>query len=148
MNIFRHKQVTSCLLHKPWDILVKLYQYYTCWWTRSWLHQAISGHPINLVRQAGPYFNINNRYDDSHYKDKMAVRSSIFIIGIPIEMTGRFLISVRGDLNMMMSSNGNIFRVTGALCGEFSDHLWIPRTKANDVELWGFLWSAPEWTIE
>ena len=27
---------------------------------------------------------------------------------------------------MMTSSNGNIFRVTGHLCGEFAGHLWIP----------------------
>ena len=33
---------------------------------------------------------------------------------------------------MMKSSNGNIFRVTGHLCGEFTDHRWIPRTKASD----------------
>ena len=33
-------------------------------------------------------------------------------------------------LIMMMSSNGNIFRVTGHLCGEFTGHRWIPRTKA------------------
>ena len=30
---------------------------------------------------------------------------------------------------MMMSSNGNIFHVTGLLCGEFTGHRWIPRTK-------------------
>ena len=28
---------------------------------------------------------------------------------------------------MMTSSNGNIFRVTGHLCGEFTGHRWIPR---------------------
>ena len=43
---------------------------------------------------------------------------------------------------MMTSSNGNIFRVTGPLCGEFTGHRWIPRTKASDAELWCFLWSA------
>ena len=32
-------------------------------------------------------------------------------------------------LSMMTSSNGNIFRVTGLLCGEFTGHQWIPRTK-------------------
>ena len=45
--------------------------------------------------------------------------------------------------HIMTSSNGNIFRVTGHLCGEFTGHRWIPRTKASDVELWWFLWSAP-----
>ena len=42
----------------------------------------------------------------------------------------------------MPSSNGNIFRVTGHLCGEFTGLRWIPRTKASDAELWCFLWSA------
>ena len=28
---------------------------------------------------------------------------------------------------MVTSSNGNIFRVTGPLCGEFTGHRWIPR---------------------
>ena len=45
------------------------------------------------------------------------------------------------DINAMMtSSNGNIFHVTGPLCGS----QWIPRTKGSDAELWCFLWSAPE----
>ena len=50
--------------------------------------------------------------------------------------------------NMMMSSNGNIFRVPGLLCGEFTGHRWIPLTKASDADLWRFLWSAPETTVE
>ena len=48
-----------------------------------------------------------------------------------------------GCSDMMTSSNANIFRVTGPLCGEFTGHRWIPRTKASDAELWCFLWSAP-----
>ena len=47
-------------------------------------------------------------------------------------------------INMISSSNGNIFRVTGHLCGEFTGPRWIPRTKARDAELWCFLWSVPE----
>ena len=47
-------------------------------------------------------------------------------------------------IDMMTSSNGNIFRVTGHLCGEFTGPRWIPRTKASDVELWCFLWSVSE----
>ena len=42
----------------------------------------------------------------------------------------------------MTSSNGNIFRVTGHLCGEFTGPRWISHTKASDAELWCFLWSA------
>ena len=33
--------------------------------------------------------------------------------------------------DMMASSNGNIFRVTGHLCGEFTGLRWIPRTKVT-----------------
>ena len=32
---------------------------------------------------------------------------------------------------MMTSSNGNIFRLTGPLCGEFTGPRWIPRTKGQ-----------------
>ena len=39
---------------------------------------------------------------------------------------------------------GNIFRVTGLLCGEFTGDRGIPLTKASDAELWCFRWSAPE----
>ena len=37
---------------------------------------------------------------------------------------------------MMTSSNGNIFRVTGPLCGEFTGNRRIPCTRASDAELW------------
>ena len=47
-------------------------------------------------------------------------------------------------LLMMTSSNGNIFRFTGPLCGEFTGHRWIPLTKAGDATLWCFLSHAPE----
>ena len=35
------------------------------------------------------------------------------------------------DMDMMTSSNGNIFRVIGPLCGEFTGHRWIPLTKGQ-----------------
>ena len=42
-------------------------------------------------------------------------------------------------LTMVTSSNGNIFCVTGPLCGEeFTGHWWIPLTIASDAELWCF----------
>ena len=49
---------------------------------------------------------------------------------------------------MMTSPNRNIFRVTGPLRGEFTGHRWIPLTKASDAEIWCFLWSMPEQTVE
>ena len=45
---------------------------------------------------------------------------------------------------MMTSSNGNIFRDTGPLCG----HRWIPLTKTSVAELWCFHWSAPDQDVE
>ena len=48
---------------------------------------------------------------------------------------------------MMMSSNGNIFRVTGSFWGESTGHRWIPLTKASDAEVRCFL-SAPEQMVE
>ena len=45
---------------------------------------------------------------------------------------------------MMKSSNGNMFLVTGPLCGEFAGRQWIPLTKSSDAEHWCFLSSAPE----
>ena len=35
----------------------------------------------------------------------------------------------REPWNMMTSSNGNIFRVTGLYCGEITGHRWIPLTN-------------------
>ena len=46
--------------------------------------------------------------------------------------------SPRDSQHMMTSSNENIFRVTGPLCGEFTGHQWIPHTKVSDTELWFF----------
>ena len=55
-----------------------------------------------------------------------------------------FMFMMRWAPHIMTSSNGNIFRVTGHLCGEFTGPRWIPRTKASDAELWCFLWYASE----
>ena len=46
--------------------------------------------------------------------------------------------------SMMTSSNGNIFRATSHLCGEFTGPQRIPRTTASDAEVWYFLWYASE----
>ena len=46
-------------------------------------------------------------------------------------------------VNMMTSSNGSIFLVTGPLCGEFTGRRWIHLIKSSDAELWCFLWSTP-----
>ena len=45
---------------------------------------------------------------------------------------------------IMTSSNGNVFRVTGHLCGELTCPRWITHTKASDADLSCFLWSMSE----
>ena len=64
--------------------------------------------------------------------------------GYPTKTDHRVIISCY----MMTSSNGNIFRVTSPLRGEFTGHRWIPLTKASNQKLLSFLWSAPEQTVE
>ena len=51
----------------------------------------------------------------------------------------KYDITFRGTTSMM-SSNGNIFHVTGPLWEESTGDRWFPLTKASDVELWCFLW--------
>ena len=81
---------------------------------------------------------------------KQIVRQmTIVIYGRPAGMPQAplLVVSVVLSYRMMTSSNGNIFRVTGHLCGEFTGPRWIPLTKASDAELWCFLWSVPEQTV-
>ena len=47
-----------------------------------------------------------------------------------------------------MSSNGNMFCITGPLWGKSIGHRWISLTKASDTKLWCFLWSTLEQMFE
>ena len=49
------------------------------------------------------------------------------------------MISTRKMGFIMTSSNGNIFRITGHLCGDFTVHRSMPCTKASDTELCFFI---------
>ena len=55
------------------------------------------------------------------------------------------LYSMRGALrySWRRHQNGNIFRITGPLCGQLTGQRWLHLTKASDAELWCILWSAP-----
>ena len=62
-------------------------------------------------------------------------------------------LSAGHNIYMMTSSNGNISRITGPLCGEFTGHRWFPGKKASDAELWCSLykWLSKQswgWWIE
>ena len=62
---------------------------------------------------------------------------------VPREHTAKYIIQV-----MMISLDGNIVHITGHLLRESTNHRWIPLTKANDVELWCFLWCVSEEVVE
>ena len=80
-----------------------------------------------------------------NYKDKMKLS---IVSNISPFIASYVLSCSTTQIFMMTSSNGNIFRVTGLLCGEFTGRRCIPHTKASDAELWCYLWPAPEPTVE
>ena len=54
-----------------------------------------------------------------------------------------------GKILARWSHRMEIFFALLVLCGgESTGHQWIPLAKASDAELWYFLWSAPEPTVE
>ena len=63
--------------------------------------------------------------------------------------TGMQVVNRVISCSMMTSSNGNIFRVTGPLCEEFTGHRWIPAQRPMPAaELWCFLWYASEQKVK
>ena len=96
------------------------------------LQWRYNGH--NGVSNHQPHHSLLNRL----FRHGSKKRSKLRVMGLFADD-----IMIRG-LSMMTSSNGNIFRVTGHLCGEFTGPRWIPHTKASDAELWCLLWSVPE----
>ena len=83
------------------------------------------GSGIDAIREMLPHVTVNESTENSCGNEQPT-----------------FTLEVSWANFMMMSSNGNLFRVTGPLCGEFAGH------KASDAELWCFLWSAQEQTVE
>ena len=63
--------------------------------------------------------------------------------------------SVECAVNMMTSSNGSIFRVTGPLCGEFTDSVTRSFDVFFDLRLnkrlskqpWGWWFETPSWSL-
>ena len=58
------------------------------------------------------------------------------------------MVVVGGMMTSLGHASGNNFRVISTLWGEATGHWWIPLTKTSDAELWCFLWSAHDQTIE
>ena len=90
---------------------------------------------------------LTTEYGDLLKVIKMMSSNSLFPLFSKIGRgNGQGVVEISND--MMTSSNGNLFRVTGPLCREFTGHRWNPLTKASDAELSCFLWSTPELTVE
>ena len=113
------------ILCRPQYVNVNIHCYYSNIWDRS--RRYLTKIPMRSCakqQMSSAYFHVCF-WSSSHYDFLVVFAPSFCII-------------------MMTSSSGNIFRVTGLLCGEFTGPRWIPRTKASDADLWCFLWSAPE----
>ena len=71
-----------------------------------------------------------------HPSTALSMRN-IRLYTLPLKVEICFIYSVNrtsqviANIYMMMSSNGNIFCVTGPLCGEFTGHWWIPPPKGQ-----------------
>ena len=91
--------------------------------------------------------------DNTHQHSTLLLTSHVLMKLFMINKPMRTLLSIKiNDVDkrqkmqmycflkhMMTSSYGNIFRVTGPLCGEFIGHRRMPLTKASDAER---LWSV------
>ena len=135
------------LVHNKWQAIT---------WAKIWpnilayiiasLNALTLSKRIERVKIFLPCFQMRSLPGSLLYRNKLLCDSAqnLSIINRP----GNHMVSGASFTNMvypmMTSSNGNILRVTGHSCAEFTGPRWIPRTKASDAELWCFLWSAPE----
>ena len=131
-------------------------------------------HDVTKKQPLQPYLNLaindhhgyHQRYDVLHRN--WCISHSLHNLHIQRSVLELPMYRYRNELKigrhvMMTSSNGNIFRVTGHLCGKFTGPRWISRTKASDAELWcffdlhlnkrlskqpwGWWFETPEWSL-
>ena len=101
-------------------------------WHPSVVHNMLLYIMLRLSQQMMTQFNVPCM---RHSLQLAFMRLRVYIIYYQLH---------RQQFAMMTSSNEDIFRVTGHLCGEFTGPRWILHTKASDAELWCLLWSAPK----
>ena len=127
-----HKMTTKFPEALQYECIKHLSDYY--WWYHAKPFMELSCE--NIIANAHALYT-NNNYSES---------CSWYLVtcfGLMYQGVIRSTIA----LYMMPLSNGNIFRVTGPLWGEYKYHRWVPLTKASDRELWCFLRSTPEQTV-
>ena len=116
-----------------------MWQFNVCWtrWTIAWIFEL-------SVIWAGMTLMLCHSNDDtiSPYHTWNAKHGLLARINVLLRIQGSSI------LCMVTSSNGKISRGTGPFLGECAAHRWIPFTKGSDIQLWCFLWSAPEQTVE
>ena len=124
-------------------ILIKLFNKQSnCWWlelTNSWLKEnmpfrrvysfSLHWKTCSCAQAIVQYFS----YGLIHRQDMLYFK----ILSSPEDKE----LEVAGQDNGIKWKH---FPRYSHLCGEFTSHRWIPRTKASDVELWCFLWFSPE----
>ena len=144
------------------------------WWSKAlghiWCHKSWQTMIKTYTSPMFQYQNYTSRdVDYYHYKEKMFVRPFYQYVGNALQV--RWIINIEaatrevslGQICMMTSSNGNIFRVTGPLCGEFTDPGEFPTqrpvTRSFDVffdlrlnkrlskQPWGWWFETLSWSL-
>ena len=103
------------------------------------------------------------KYLDINVSLTFETQTELFVVVI-LKQNSNYTIKVVMNFLMMTSSNGNISRITGPLCGEFTGHRWIPLTQrpvtrsfdvSFDLRLnkrlskqwWGWWFETPSWSL-
>ena len=110
-------------------------------WFISWCHRRVVNvknrtHPVNMTRHAKAGFKSVSR-DRTTADFRMP----------DLQMSRRDWNTWHKYLHCDVIK-WKYFRVTGPLWGDTTGDRWIPLTEASVAELWCFLWSAPEQTVE
>ena len=105
--------------------------------------QPLNAAWVNIYDENTVYF-LHCNYAERHlgilsFKNSHRSDTTVYAISLCPNAWSMGHGSVQAAWRMMTSSNGNIFRVTGHLCGEFTGPRWIPRTMASNAELWCFI---------
>ena len=121
----------------------------------AWINDWVNNREADDLRRHRGHYDVNVMIDPnrSHICIPVAaVELSWYVSNCDPVKSDKYvynsMITSPSIVCMMTSSNGNIFRVTGPLCGEFTGHRWIPLAKASDTELWCYLWLSWGWLYE
>ena len=92
----------------------------------AWINGSVNNHEAGALKRHRAHYDVN-----------------LMTLCNVVVQQGWYNRDLAIHIFMVTSSNGNIFRVTGLLCVEFTGRRWIPLKKASHAELWCFLRFAP-----